>query len=1061
MRARKPHAPVRVAQTPPDNGGTPPDGAGTPPAPPAGDGTPPPPPPPPDTTNATAPPPEGVTKTPDMTDEELAKMAEESAQTQGEEVITVTGSLVERRELTTPAPISVLDKEKLAAAGVTNVGDILQKIPSQGNAINAQVNNGGDGSVRVNLRSLGTARTLVLLNGRRVVNSGLGADDSVDMGTLPLAMIERVEVLKDGASAIYGSDAIAGVVNVITRTDFNGTEATVYSGTSNKGDGTNYDMSFVTGHSSKTGNITFSAGYQRQYEVKAGDRPFAAHYYAFDWDDADRDPMTGAFGPAIESGSSAAIGGKLKNPGMGIVPGCTSAYCTYDTKINGWRNYCLPGDDSDPSCLGPNGKPKSPLGDNYNFQPLNYAFTPSQRFNLFTTGHHDLTKNTRAFFEAQYQNRSSNQQLAEEPLFAGLYGTPISAASIYNPFGVDLNSYNRRLVEFGPRTYKQNIDTKRAVVGLDGKLDENFGPFKDWKWETSFNYGRTDAVYQTHGDLILSHLQQALGPSMMDPTSGAPICVQTPGDATTAIPGCVPLNILVPNKASQDAINYLTFTGTNSGYNEQRTSMATAHGKLADLPNHGDVSLAVGGDYRHEAAAFSPDPLTATGDTTGNAVAPTSGSFHLFEGFGELSVVPVSGMKGAQWVEIDAAARAYDYNLKDNKGNYLQGGTYKIGGLWRTEGGLALRGTWGTAFRAPHISELYSGQSDSFPNVEDPCDVSPPSAGGMNIDIGTAARTNCSANAPWGGIPANQLNQNSAMIFNPGTSQQRDRIGGNPHLQAETANILTAGLVYEPIKGLAFTIDYWKIEIDNTIGALPVPTILSNCYNYGICKDAAGSPLIVRTPGTHEISYIYATLNNIGTTNTSGTDFAVSYTWKHPTAGTFRHALEGTYLNQYNVDVGQLITDPKTGKQVHQILHGRGYYDLGVLPDLKWNLFTQWNHPSGFGGGFNLRFINSIMECQDDNCNDTNNRDPHPFMLANGKTVQVTESRTVDAYYTGDIFFDYMFKTNAGTTRLAVGINNVADATPPLIYNGLAFNADESAYDFMGRYFYMRLGQLF
>src|SRR6185436_13049137 len=192
---------------------------------------------------------------PSLSDEELAKLAEQEAKT---EVITVTGSLIGRKEVDSPSPVSVVDKEKLQSAGITNVGDILQKIPAQGNAINAQNNNGGDGSTRVNLRSLGTNRTLVLLNGRRVVPSGLGADDSVDFGTIPLAMIERVEVLKDGASAIYGSDAVAGVVNVITRSNFNGTEASLYTGTSQKGDGNNYDLSFVTGHSSSKGNVMFA-----------------------------------------------------------------------------------------------------------------------------------------------------------------------------------------------------------------------------------------------------------------------------------------------------------------------------------------------------------------------------------------------------------------------------------------------------------------------------------------------------------------------------------------------------------------------------------------------------------------------------------------------------------------------------------------------------------------------------------------------------------------------------------------------------------------------------------
>jgi outer membrane receptor protein involved in Fe transport len=1086
---------VRVAQTPPDNGGTPPDNGGTP-NPPPPDGPPPdqnpqpPPPPPPPAGND-----QSNTAKPDTTDEDLAKMADEAAKTQNEEIITVTGSLVERRELTTPSPISVLDKEKLSKAGLTNVGDILQKLPSQGNAINAQVNNGGDGSTRISLRSLGDNRTLVLLNGRRLVPSGTGADASVDMGTIPLAMVERIEVLKDGASAIYGSDAIAGVVNVITRQDFQGTEAAVYTATSQKGDGTNYDLSFVSGHSSKNGNITFSAGYQRQYAVMAGDRgPFASIYdgYEFAPDTAEtcmdggpstacagkdgipgtaddlpngaKNPNYGKAGGPTPTGSSAVPGGRLRNnltdaAGNPIpIPGCDamSRYCTYDTKLHSWRDF-----------VGPAG---SSLGDNYNFQPLNYVYTPSQRFNLFAQGHQDLTKNVRMFFEGMYQNRKSEQQLAAEPLFAGLYGTPVSADSLYNPFGADVVNYNRRMTEFGPRVFDQNVDTKRAVVGLDGKLDEEFGPLKGWKWETSFNYGRTDAISQYHGSLILSHLQNALGPSMIDPGSGAPICVGTPGDPTTAIPGCVPLSILTPNTASPDAINYLTFTGTAQGFNEQRTTMATAHGKLMDLPNHGDISLAVGGDYRHEAGGYEPDPLTATGDTTGNQVAPTHGSYHLFEGYSELSVVPVSGMQGAQWVELDAAARAYDYNLKDIHGNVINGATYKLGGLWRTGGGVSLRGTYGTAFRAPHISELYSGASDDFPNVNDPCDTAP---NGTPMALPAPVKTQCASNNPWGGIPANQLNENDPQAFAPGTAQQRSKIGGNAHLQPEKAKNATIGIVYEPLKGLAFTLDYWNIQIDNTIGALPASTILTNCYIYGNCLDKdTGTPLVIRNKTTHEIDYIMDTLHNIGTTWTSGTDFAVSYSWKQPEYGQFRHALEGTWLHAYNVDNGTKIPDPKTGKEVPYIFHYRNYYDGGVLPDLKWNLFTSWEHPSGFGAGFNFRFINGFMECGSDadqnDCNNYQNRDkqtvtvdPNTGMPLTTPIKNFSYSRQVDRYYTGDIFVNYTFKSSAGGTRIAAGINNVANVSPPIIYQNLAFNSDESAYDFMGRYFYLRLSQLY
>src|SRR6185295_13662706 len=197
---------------------------------------------------------------------------------------TVTGSLIERATLTTPQPVT-LRRPELLGAGRTMIGDVLQPLPEQGNALNAQFNNGGDGSTRINLRSLDVGRTLTLLNGRRFVPVGTGADSTVDLNTIPLAVIDRVEVLKDGASPVYGSDAIAGVVNLITRKDFRGTEASLYTGQSARRDGFTFDASMITGHrlADGRGNIVFSAGTQRQEPVFAGDRDFSRVFNSFDF----------------------------------------------------------------------------------------------------------------------------------------------------------------------------------------------------------------------------------------------------------------------------------------------------------------------------------------------------------------------------------------------------------------------------------------------------------------------------------------------------------------------------------------------------------------------------------------------------------------------------------------------------------------------------------------------------------------------------------------------------------------------------------------------------------
>jgi iron complex outermembrane recepter protein len=941
---------------------------------------------------------------PALTDEELAKLAEQEAKT---EVITVTGSLIGRKEVDSPSPVSVVDKQKLESAGITNVGDILQKIPAQGNAINAQNNNGGNGSVRINLRSLGAARTLVLLNGRRVVPSGGGANSSVDFGTIPLAMIERVEVLKDGASAIYGSDAIAGVVNVITRSNMSGTEASIYTATSNKRDGTNYDLSFVTGHSSNRGNITFSGGYQQQKPVMGADRAFAEKTYSYDYTCTAENEAAGKCARTTLTGSSSGPTGRINvkpNGGPALtIAGCNPdpsfPYCTADGS-GGFRNFVKPTSTS--------------FGDNYNFQPLNYVFTPSTRVNLFSNGHYDLTKNIHVFFEGQFNSRKSSQQLAETPATLGLFGTPISKDSIYNSTGQDIRDYNRRLVEFGPRQFNQEVNTNRMVVGLNGTMPENVDVVKNWKWEASYNYGRTDATNANTGNLIKSHLGAALGPSYVDPALG-PTC-GTPGHP---IAGCVPLNILNPGHVDPGAISYLTFTGTQAGTNEQHTTLLTASGKLADLPNHGDISLAIGGDYRFERGSSMPDPLTATGDTTGNASQPTTGSYNTLEAFSELSIVPYSGGEFVKWAEINAAGRAYRYNT------FGSGATGKVSALVRSAGGVALRGTYGTAFRAPNVAEMFAGQADGFPLLEDPCDTKPPSKKNQ-IVLDPMVSAQCMAQ----GVP-------TGAIF--GTSQQRALSGGNPKLNPEKGNVATAGLVYEPLKGLDFTADYWRIQIDDAITTLNPQTILAQCYQGGIDKFCNQ---IQRDPTTHEISHLVNIVQNVGGVSTSGLDLSAGYQYRNA-AGTFRHSVEGTYLFKYNIDTGTL-RDPKDPTKGNQILHGRGYYDLGVNPDLKFNIFTLWSHPSGLGAGFNFRFVDSYQECNQNNCNSP----------ANGR-------RDVSNYATGDVYVAYGLKTSQGNTSITVGMNNAANVTPPVIYNGGALNSDESAYDFMGRQFYLRLSQLF
>jgi outer membrane receptor protein involved in Fe transport len=718
--------------------------------------------------------------------------------------------------------------------------------------------------------------------------------------------------------------------------------------------------------------------------VFAGDRSFSQYDKDFDFEA--REESIG--------GSSATPNGRISSQaidydGDGMPDGmdpramalCGAAICQ-PNGMGGWKPFMAP-------------------DDLYNYQPSNYLYTPSQRYNVYGAGNYSFTKSAKAFFEGSYMNRKSDQQLAPEPFIAAV---PISVDNMYNNTGGDVYDYRRRLEEFGPRKSLQNVDTFRIVTGVSGKTPSDFA-VKDWKWELSYNYGHTVGLQRNEGNLILSRLANALGPSFID-GNGTPRC----GTAPDAIPGCVPMNIMGPSGSiSSDQKAYVTFTGVSTGFNDQKTALAQTAGRIAKLPNGGDISLAVGGDYRREEGGFTPDPLTSTGDTTGNAQAPTGGSYDVFEGYGELSLVPLSGKALAQWVEIDLAARAFKYST------FGSGVTWKAGGLFKTAGGVALRGTYSTAFRAPSVGELYAGKADDFPTATDPCDASD----GPITD--PVAMKRC----------GQQMVPTTAQY---GTSQQRAVVGGNPNLDAETAKVFTAGLVYEPpqVKGLSFTLDYFHIKIDDAIQALGAQVILANCYTRDIQEDC---DKIHRDPQqNYAIDFIEDGLINVGGTTTDGLDFAIAY--DHKVADNhFRHQLEGQYLHKLELD------------NTFQKLQGVGFYDLGVYPKIKANYTTTWEHKKGYNAGINFRYVGGYKECQDNDCNTKENLDMF--------------SRDVKANVTADLFGGYMVKSAAGTTRVTVGVNNLLNQNPSLIYVGFAGDSDASTYDYMGRYFYARLSQLF
>jgi iron complex outermembrane recepter protein len=929
---------------------------------------------------------------PRLTQAERAKLVEAEAKT---EVITVAGTTLERELRTGRAPVTIVTRADLVAAGRTTIGDILQGVPSQANATNAQANLGGDGATRVSLRGLGAPRTLVLINGRRMVNGGAGADTSVDLNAIPLAVIERVEVWKDGASAIYGADAIGGVVNLVTRSVFEGFEASLFTGTSPRGDGTEYELSAITGFATDDGrnNFVVSAGFQSHSAVVAGDRAFSTYERSYDF--ATRTEFRG--------GSTATAAGRLDASsidtiGTGVpdglaIPGCRSGLCKPDG-AGGWTNFTEP-------------------DDLYNFAADNYLYTPSTRFNLFVTSNRKLGDRSAIFFEGHYLHRSSDRRLSAAPFVADF---KISKHSLYNPFGGDVLDYRRRLDPVGPRRYLDDVGTSRLLVGIVGEVPAEIEPLADWKYELTFSVGRTGSANRTEGQLNRKVLADALGPSMIN-SLGVPICVRTPGDESTRIEysgtvSCVPLNILGPASAiTADQIKGITYPGLGDGVTTQRVLLGTASGRLAQLPNHGDLSLAVGSSYRSDAGTLHPDPVAGTGYTSDNVAREIDGAYNLLEGFAELSIVPISEHALARWVELDVGARVFRHS------QFGRGVSYKAGGLVRTVHGIAARGTYSTAFRAPTIPDLYQGLTERTSTAQDPCDARPPSVGGADRTLDPRVQAQCSAQ----GVPV-------GTRF--GTGQQLSVVGGNDQLRPETARIATLGVVVEPppIPGLALTADYWHVQIDDAIQSLGVQLIFANCYDRGI---QASCDQIHRDPISHQIRPVDQLLQNIGRTTTSGLDLAASYDARLGELGRLHGAVEAQYLVSYDLETAD------------QVIHGRGRYDLGVYPRYKANLASSWAHPSGASAGLALRFVGAYQECAGNNCN--------------SERTLTTASREVDRYWKLDLFGGYELTTTAGKVTMQVGVNNLLDATPPTVYNAPESGSDGSAYDFVGRMVYARM----
>jgi len=782
-----------------------------------------------------------------------------------EEVI-VTGTRIARRDFNTPSPLTTIDSEVIAFAVQPTLEDTLNQMPQILPGFGRASNNPGNGAATVDLRGFGPGRSLVLLNGRRVAPSGTG--NAVDLNNIPRLLIQRVEIITGGTSAVYGSDAIAGVVNFITRSDYTGFGVEAGFSITEKGDGETYDFSLAYGHdfSNGHGNITFYASLLERKHLFAGARESTRVAYFDDWE-----------GNLIESGSSRTPEGHVYSPLADL------------------------GDGPVQVTFNPDGTPREFVrpDDLYNYQPVNYLQIPLTRYAVGAMGHYDFSQNIEGYFEASFIRNESSNNLAPVP--AHLYlevnlDNPVlvpEARQLFTDFySCDANlaciNFGRRLLEVGPRIADYERDYSRILAGFRGELG------KGWDIDAWATYTKGSSVYYLRNDVSRSRFLQGM---LVDPLTNE--CYDPSG-------GCVPLNVFGEGNLSAEGAEFIRHAAYEN-VTERTNMLASVFVTGSPLDTWaGPLGIAVGMEWRSDDTYYKSDEALFTGDALGwNGSAPVDGVDKVFEIYGEALIPLLSGKAWAESLDLEIGGRYSNYKLA--------GGvwTYKAGISWQVFDGLNLRAMHQRSVRAPNSAELFEEQvkeewffvgNDSF---EDPCSALADPVGNGNVE-------KCIIQ----GLAEDQIGIFEAIPYYPVDFFY----GGNPDLVPEVGKTWTVGGVITPasLPNWQFTVDYFLLEVTDTIGWIESDLICFDPLNTGsvfcenLKRDASGN--------VFEISNLN---NNRGLLETSGIDTQVQYQTDLPGWTAFRDYSASLMVNAYWTHV---FTYKSQENPVTEILECAGYF---------------------------------------------------------------------------------------------------------------------------------------
>ncbi len=940
--------------------------------------------------------------------------------------ITVTGTRIRAVEGETTSPVLTITRQQLEATGLTSVGDVLFNITSSdGGALRniTTSTNGSDGTQNISLRGLGATRTLILVNGRRWLTQG---DGTVDLNTIPISIVERIEVLKDGASAIYGSDAIAGVINVITRKDYEGAEAHAYYGSYAKGDGVTQAYDFTVGANGDRWNTVFSIGYTDNTPVYMGDRAFS------------RVPLIGAgdyasgglFGSSYTpNGRFNVCTGAVSTTPQGFQTCTAGATTTYDPTAPGgyrpWVSYTL--DNSGSS-------------DRYNFAPINYLLQPIERINLFGSASLQLTDNVAAHVMATYVRRKSDQQLAQVPASLDIRGSlgpqwafAPTADNVFNPYGAQIRTMGFRMIASGPRNPHYTNDNLATTLWLDGSF--NIGS-RSMYWDVGYSYMDSHMSTRGFGYINLFNLKKALGRSIRN-GAGQLQCLDAAGNV---IAGCVPFNMfngpdlglaagVISPEEYKAMVNYVTYTQSSTWDNTMKDYFADLSGDIFDLPA-GPLAYAVGAEYRQLSYYNQPDSLVASGGSSDNFQEPTRGAMDIKEYYAELNVPILADVFLAKNLELNVAARRSDYNVNGfvgiNQNSNSYGDTSKKYGIkWQITDEVMLRGTYSESFRAPSLTDLYQGGTESFPSATDPCNTA-------NYNATTTDQAKCQAN----GVPVGGAPQSNTQI--------RSLVGGNPTLLPEFGTTKSFGVVYSPkwLEGLDVTLDWYNIKLKDALATRSAQSILNLCYrNVGATGGATSATEqafycgFVSRNADGTLDVVRQTNFNLQAAEVEGYDFTVAYRLPETSFGNFRVQWDSTYQTK-----NDLFGVP-------------GLYNGTPTFRLRSNVSVMWTK-GDWDATWTARYYSALTEA----CpiNDS-------YYFAIGITPQRICSDKLDANGNvmgqvhrlgASVFHDLQvgWKT-PWNGRIAVGGRNIFGRNPPKALNSFAGGFD-AAYDLPGGGFY-------